>query len=67
MRNICVQLMLEALAIPGSVKAVLECTNELIREQHDLTRVELPVLTFNRGETENGLSTAIRNMGVPRP
>jgi glycosyltransferase involved in cell wall biosynthesis len=63
--TIRVSAMIEAQSITGSAKAVLELAKEAIRKPSGMPRVELSIVTFCRGDTENCLTTAIRNMGVP--
>ena len=57
--------MIEANSITGSAKAVLEFAKEAIRGQPGVPRVELSVVTFCRGDAENCLTAAIRNMRIP--
>jgi hypothetical protein len=62
MAEIRVLALLEALAIPGAVKAVLEYAQKPIRGQHGPLQAEPPLLTFDGGESEDGPTTAIRNI-----
>jgi glycosyltransferase involved in cell wall biosynthesis len=57
--------MIEATSVTGSAKAVLEFAREAMRDQPGMARVELSILTFCRGNAENGLTAAIRNMQIP--
>ncbi len=65
MRNIRVLAMLEAHSITGSAKAVLEFAKEAAHGHSCLPKVELSIVTFSRGQGEDSLTMAIRNLGVP--
>src|SRR6266567_8165669 len=65
MREIRVLAMLEAHTISGSAKAVLEFAKEAAYEHPDLPRIELSILTFDRGQGESYLTKAIRDIGTP--
>jgi glycosyltransferase involved in cell wall biosynthesis len=65
MHRIRVLAMLEAHSISGSAKAVLEFAKEAAREYSDLPTIELSILTFDRGQGENCLTKAIRDIGTP--
>jgi len=57
--------MLEANNISGSAKAVLEFANEAAHGYSGFPKIELSVLTFDRGQGETSLTQAIRDMGTP--
>jgi glycosyltransferase involved in cell wall biosynthesis len=65
MRNIRVLAMLEAHSISGSAKAVLEFAKEAAHVHPGLPKIELSILTFDRGKGENHLKKAIRDIGAP--
>src|SRR6266404_256469 len=65
MCNIRVLAMLEAHSVTGSAKAVLEFAKEAAQGHSCLPKVELSIVTFSRGQGEDSLTIAIRNLGVP--
>jgi glycosyltransferase involved in cell wall biosynthesis len=65
MHNIRVLAMLEAYSITGSAKAVLEFAKEAAHGHPGLPKIELSILTFDRGQGENHLTKAIRDNGTP--
>ena len=56
--------MVEADFVSGSAKPILEFAREAAHEHPGLPKIELSVLTFSRGKSENSLTAAIRDMGV---
>jgi hypothetical protein len=65
MRKIRVLAMLEAHSITGSAKAVLEFAKEAAQEHPGFPKIDLSILTFDRGQGENCLTNAIRDLGTP--
>ena len=65
MREIRVLAMLEAHSVSGSAKAVLEFAKEAAHGHAGLPKFELSILTFDRGQGENYLTKAIRDIGAP--
>jgi glycosyltransferase involved in cell wall biosynthesis len=65
MNNIRVLAMLEATNVSGSAKAVLEFAKEAARGYSGFPKIELSILTFDRGQGENCLTQTIRNIGTP--
>lgn len=65
MNRIRVLAMLEASTVSGSAKAVLEFAKEAARGYPGLPKIELSILTFDRGQGENSLTKAIRDTGTP--
>jgi glycosyltransferase involved in cell wall biosynthesis len=65
MRKIRVLAMLEANSITGSAKAVLEFAREAAQEHPGLPKIDLSILTFDRGQGENCLTKAIREIDTP--
>lgn len=65
MNNISVLAMIEASSITGSAKAVLEFAKEAIHRQSGPSQVKLAIVTFSRGQTENALTSAIQDIGIP--
>ena len=65
MRKIRVLAMLEANSITGSAKAVLEFAKEAAQEHPGFPKIDLSILTFDRGQGENCLTNAIRDLGTP--
>jgi len=65
MNEIRVLAMLEANNISGSAKAVLEFAKEAAHGYSGFPRIELSIMTFDRGQGENCLTKAIRDMGTP--
>ncbi|MGH9680488.1 MAG: glycosyltransferase family 4 protein [Candidatus Acidiferrales bacterium] len=57
--------MLEANSLSGTAKAVLEFAKETTHEYPGLPRIDLSILTFDRGQVENSLTKAIRDIGIP--
>lgn len=57
--------MLEAHSITGSAKAVLEFAREAAQEHPGIPKIDLSILTFDRGHGENCLTKAIRDIGTP--
>ena len=64
MHSIHVLAMLEAQSISGSAKAVLEFAKEAARGYADFPTINLSILTFDRGQGENYLTKAIRDIGT---
>ena len=65
MNSIRVLAMVEASTVSGSAKAVLEFAKEAAREYPGLPKIDLSILTFDRGQGENSLTKAIRDTGTP--
>ena len=65
MHEIRVLAMVEANNISGSAKAVLEFAKEAARAHSGLPKIDLSVVTFDRGEGENCFTKAIRDSGTP--
>ncbi len=65
MNDIRVLAMLEANNISGSAKAVLEFAKEAARGHSGFPKIDLSILTFDRGQGENCLTQAIRDIGTP--
>src|ERR1700688_2575611 len=65
MNNIRVLAMLEASTISGSAKAVLEFAKEAAHGHPGLPKIDLSILTFDRGHGENSLTKAVRETGTP--
>ena len=65
MNDIRVLAMLEASNISGSAKAVLEFAKEAARGHSGFPKIDLSILTFDRGQGENCLTQAIRDIGTP--
>jgi glycosyltransferase involved in cell wall biosynthesis len=65
MKDIRVLAMLEAVNVSGSAKAVLEFAKEAARGYCGFPKIELSIVTFDRGPGENCLTKAIREIGVP--
>jgi glycosyltransferase involved in cell wall biosynthesis len=65
MHSIRVLAMLEAQSISGSAKSVLEFAKEAARGYSSFPTIELSILTFDRGQGENYLTKAIRDIGTP--
>lgn len=65
MRTIRVLAMLEARSVSGSAKAVLEFAKEAAQGHAGLPRIDVSILTFDRGEGENALTKTIREIGTP--
>ena len=65
MRKIRVLAMLEAHSITGSAKAVLEFAKEAAYGHSGFPKIDLSILTFDRGQGENYLTKAIRDIGTP--
>jgi glycosyltransferase involved in cell wall biosynthesis len=65
MQKIRVLAMIEAQSITGSAKAVLEFAKEASQEHPELPKIDLSILTFDRGQGENHLTKTIRELGTP--
>jgi len=65
MNNIRVLAMLEANTVSGSAKAVLEFAREATHGYSGFPKIDLSILTFDRGQGENSLTQAIRDVGTP--
>src|SRR5579863_3539020 len=65
MNEIRILAMLEANNVSGSAKAVLEFAKEAAHEYSGFPKIDLSILTFDRGQGENCLTKAIRDMGTP--
>jgi glycosyltransferase involved in cell wall biosynthesis len=65
MNDIRVLAMLEASNISGSAKAVLEFAKEAARGYSGFPKIDLSIMTFDRGEGDNCLTQTIRDMGTP--
>jgi glycosyltransferase involved in cell wall biosynthesis len=65
MDKIRVLAMVEAHSLSGSAKAVLEFAKEASHERSDLPKIDLSILTFDRGEGESYLTKAIRDIAMP--
>lgn len=65
MKTLRVMAMLEATNISGVAKAVLEFAREATRGHSGMPRIDLSILTFDRGQGENCLTQAIRDLGTP--
>src|SRR5579862_2982989 len=65
MNDIRVLAMLEANNISGSAKAVLEFAKEAARGHKGFPKIDLSILTFDRGQGENCLTKTIRDIGTP--
>ena len=65
MHGIRVLAMLEARSISGSAKAVLEFAKEAACGYPGCQRIDLSIVTFDRGQGENCLTEAIRGIGTP--
>jgi glycosyltransferase involved in cell wall biosynthesis len=57
--------MIEATSVTGSAKAVLEFGKEAATRPAGLPKVEFSILAFNRGQGENGLTKAVRELDIP--
>ena len=57
--------MLEANSFTGTAKAVLEFAKEAANGHTDLTKIDLSILTIDRGVGENCLTKTIRDIGTP--
>jgi glycosyltransferase involved in cell wall biosynthesis len=57
--------MIEANSISGTAKAVLEFAKEAAHDHPGVPKIELSILTFDRGQSENFLTKAIRDTGTP--
>jgi glycosyltransferase involved in cell wall biosynthesis len=64
-KTIRVLAMLEARAMSGSAKAVLEFATEAAMRHSDAPKIDLSILTFDRGEGETPITKAIRDIGIP--
>jgi glycosyltransferase involved in cell wall biosynthesis len=64
-KDIRVLAMLEANNVSGSAKAVLEFAKEAAHGYGGFPKIDLSILTFDRGQGENGLTQTIRNTGTP--
>src|SRR6266404_9795311 len=56
--------MLEADSITGVAKGVLEFAKEAANGHSGLPKIDLSILTFDRGQGENYLTKTIRNIGT---
>jgi len=65
MQKFRVLAMLEARALSGSAKAVLEFAKEASRGYHCAPRIDLSILTFDRGQGESYLTKVIRDLAIP--
>jgi glycosyltransferase involved in cell wall biosynthesis len=65
MHTLRVLAMLEANSITGSAKAVLEFAKEAAQEHPGLPKIDFSILMFDRGQRENHLTKAIRELGTP--
>jgi glycosyltransferase involved in cell wall biosynthesis len=65
MNEIRVLAMLEANSISGTAKAVLEFAKEAARGHSGFPKIDLSILTFDRGQGENLLTQTIRHMDTP--
>jgi glycosyltransferase involved in cell wall biosynthesis len=65
MNYIRVLAMLEANNVSGSAKAVLEFAKEAAHGYSGFPKIEFSILTFDRGQGENSLTQAIRDVGMP--
>lgn len=57
--------MLEAYSLTGTAKAVLEFAREAAHGYSGVPKIELSILTFDRGQGENAVTKAIRDIGTP--
>jgi len=64
MSTIRVLAMLEATSIVGTAKAVLEFAKEATKGYAGYPRIDLTIATFDRGEGENCVTEAIRDIGT---
>jgi glycosyltransferase involved in cell wall biosynthesis len=65
MNDIRILAMLEANHVSGSAKAVLEFAKEAAHGYSGFPKVNLSILTFDRGPGDNRLTQAIRDIGTP--
>jgi glycosyltransferase involved in cell wall biosynthesis len=65
MQKFRVLAMLEARSLSGSAKAVLEFAKEASRGYHSAPRIDLSILTFDRGQGESYLTKVIRDLAIP--
>jgi len=65
MDKIRVLAMIEAHSLSGSAKAVLEFAKEASHEYPDLPKIDLSILTFDRGQRESYLTQTIRDISMP--
>jgi glycosyltransferase involved in cell wall biosynthesis len=65
MDRIRVLAMVEARSVSGSAKAVLEFAREAAHGHPGFPQIDLSIVTFDRGEGENSLTRAIRDIGTP--
>jgi glycosyltransferase involved in cell wall biosynthesis len=63
--TIRVVAMLEAHSITGTAKGVLEFAKEAANGYSGLPKIDLSILTFDRGQGENYLTKAIHDIGTP--
>jgi glycosyltransferase involved in cell wall biosynthesis len=63
--TIRVLAMLEAYSITGAAKGILEFAKEAANGHSWLPKIDLSILTFDRGQGENHLTKAIRDIGTP--
>jgi glycosyltransferase involved in cell wall biosynthesis len=57
--------MIEANSISGTAKAVLEFAKEASHGYSDFPKIDLSILTFDRGQGENYLTKTIKGIGTP--
>jgi glycosyltransferase involved in cell wall biosynthesis len=65
MDRIRVLAMLEARSLSGSAKAVLEFAKEAAHGYPDLPKIDLSIVTFDRGQGESYLTKTIRELSIP--
>src|ERR1700686_2884254 len=65
MNDIRVLAMLEANNVSGSAKAVLEFAKEAGRGHRGFPKIDLSIVRFDRGQGENCLTKAVREIGTP--
>jgi glycosyltransferase involved in cell wall biosynthesis len=65
MRNIRVLAMIEAENVSGSAKAVLEFAKEAARSYSDSPKIDMSIVTFDRGNGDTHLTKAVRVIGTP--
>src|ERR1700724_3631793 len=65
MKTIRVMAMIEANNVSGTAKAVLEFAKEAVYEHPGVPKIELSILTFDRGHGTNSLTKSILEIGTP--
>jgi glycosyltransferase involved in cell wall biosynthesis len=63
--TIRVLAMIEAHSITGTAKGVLEFAKAAVNGHSELPKIDLSILTFDRGQGENYLTKTIRGIGTP--